>query len=293
MGRVSRAFRGSLLLFFLLAATPALGAPEAGDGGQTGCFADHWTFLDVAAPALRQNLCGVFGTTFIEKQPVSHGVHIPMALLVLLVCVTMALIIRRGLARSKDPVVPDARFGIRTFFELLLEFVLETMSAIMGEKRARQYLPFIGGLAVFILFSNLAGLVPGLLPPTESLNTTLALGTLVFFATHIAGVREQGLAYGKHFLGPIIKWYALPLMLIMLIIEVISHLVRPMSLALRLMGNMVGKHKVVVIFLSFNILFVPLPIMALGILVAAVQTFVFCLLSTIYLSLALEHGEDH
>ncbi len=273
--------------------TELAASPTDTTGEAAGCLGDHWSFFDVVAPALRQNLCGMLGTSFIEGEPVTQGVHIPMALLVSLVCVFLALLTRRGIAKSKDPVVPDSHFSVRTFFELLIKFILDTMTSVMGEKRARYHLPFIAGLAVFILFSNLAGLVPGLLPPTESLNTTFALATLVFFATHIAGVREQKAGYLKHFLGPIIKWYALPLMIIMFVIETISHLVRPMSLSLRLMGNMVGKHKVVTIFLGFNILFVPLPIMALGLLVAAVQTFVFCLLATIYLALAVEHEEDH
>jgi F-type H+-transporting ATPase subunit a len=115
---------------------------------------------------------------------------------------------------------------------------------------------------------------------------------VVFVATHIFGIRAHGIAYFKHFLGPIIKWYALPLMLLMLVIETISHLVRPLSLAIRLMGNIMGDHKVLGIFLSFGVLLVPLPVMALGLLVSVVQTLVFCLLSMVYIALAVEESEE-
>jgi F-type H+-transporting ATPase subunit a len=136
------------------------------------------------------------------------------------------------------------------------------------------------------------GLVPGFLPPTGSFNVTLACGVIIFFATHIFGVREHGLAYFKHFFGPIIAWYALPLMLLMLVIEVISHIVRPISLGIRLMANMFADHTVLGVFVGLVPFLVPVPILLLGSLVVVVQTLVFCVLSTVYISMAIEH-ESH
>lgn len=259
--------------------------------GEGTCFEDHWSVFD-AVPALRHNLCGAFGTSYLEGTPVARGVHVFMGLVVVLVALLFALAARKTLAKKDEAVVPQTRLTFFTFFEILIETVYNMMARMMGDRNARQFLPLIAALAVFILFSNFAGMIPGLLPPTDNLNTTFALGTVVFFATHYAGVKAHGPAYFKHFLGPIIKWYALPLMIIMVFIEIISHVVRPASLAVRLMGNIFGDHKVLGIFLGFHIVLVPLPIQLLGVLVAVVQTLVFCLLSIVYISMALEHAEE-
>ena len=160
----------------------------------------------------------------------------------------------------------------------------------MGREAAVRYFPLIGAVALFILLSNLLGLIPGLVAPTDTLNTTFALGLCIFLATHYYGVRAHGFGYFKEFLGPVIKWYALPIMLLMLVIEIISHFVRPASLGIRLMGNIMGDHSVLLVFLGFGVLFVPLPVMVLGLIVAVVQTLVFSLLSIVYISLAIDHG---
>lgn len=266
-------------------------ASEGGGAhGEHGCHADHWYFLN-ALPALRNNICGMLGDSYVEGAPVERGSHIPMSIVVALVSILFALAARKTIEKRDEAVVPQTRLTFFTFFEILVGTVYDMMERMMGEKYARQFMPLIAALAIFILFSNLAGAIPGLLPPTDNLNTTFALGSVVFFATHYAGVKEHGASYFKHFLGPIIKWYALPLMIIMVFIETISHLVRPASLAVRLMGNIFGDHKVLGIFLGFHLVLVPLPIQVLGLLVAVVQTLVFCLLSIVYIAMAVEHAE--
>jgi F-type H+-transporting ATPase subunit a len=194
---------------------------------------------------------------------------------------------------AEERIVPENKLTIRTFFELIVEGVIGMMRDIIGPN-ADRFLPLIGTLAVFIFVSNCMALVPGMQPPTANLNTTLALATPVFLATHYYGVKEHGLPYFKHFLGPIIKWYALPLMIIMLIIEIISHLARPLSLSLRLLGNIFGDHTVFAVFMGLVSipLIYPIPIVALGLIVCIVQTLVFCLLSMVYIGLAVAH-EDH
>jgi F-type H+-transporting ATPase subunit a len=192
----------------------------------------------------------------------------------------------RAAMRSPERLVPPARFGLRNLFEILAEGSLNIMAGVMGEKNAKRYLPLIGSLALFILFSNLLALIPGFAPPTDTLKTNLALSLIVFFATHYFGVREHGLGYFKHFLGPIPALAPL-----MLPIELISHIARPVSLALRLMGNMASDHKVVASFFALVPLVVPIPFLVLGILVSVVQALVFCLLSTVYISMAVAH--DH
>jgi F-type H+-transporting ATPase subunit a len=162
----------------------------------------------------------------------------------------------------------------------------------MGEKNGRKYLPLIGTLACFIFFSNLLALIPGFVPPTTTLKTNVALALTVFFITHIEGIRAQGLVnYLKHFAGPL--WW---LAWIMIPIELIGHLARPLSLSLRLMGNMVSDHKVVGVFFGLVPLLVPVPFLILGAMVVVIQTLVFCLLSMVYINMAVsghDHDEDH
>lgn len=133
-------------------------------------------------------------------------------------------------------LIPSNRLTLRTVIELLTEFFLQFLDDIMGH-HGRQFLPLIGTLGFFILFSNLLGLVPGFLPPTDNLNTTVACALIIFFATHYVGIKTHGIKYIKHFIGPLI-WLA-PLMFP---IEVVSHLARVLSLSMRLFGNIMADH---------------------------------------------------
>lgn len=211
--------------------------------------------------------------------------HVMGALLVLLF-VTIGALKFHGAMRKSDKLVPPARLNLRNLFEILCDGSLSIMTGVMGEKNAKRFFPLIGSLALFILFSNLMALIPGFAPPTSTLKTNLGLALVVFFATHYYGVKEQGLKYFKHFLGPIwwLSWLMLP-------IEIISHVARPASLSLRLMGNMASDHKVVATFFALVPILVPVPFLILGILVSVVQALVFCLLSTVYISMAVAH--DH
>lgn len=188
--------------------------------------------------------------------------------------------------KQDDAMIPSEHFSIRTIFELITEATYSMLRGILGDKHAKQFLPLIGSLAFFIFFSNIMSLIPGFAPATDSLKTTLALALIVFGATHYYGFKEHGFAYLKQFLGPVI-WLA-PLMLP---IELISHFARPLSLSLRLVGNISSDHKVIAAFFLLIPFLVPIPFLMLGIIVSIVQTFVFCLLSTIYLSMAIAH--DH
>ncbi len=218
--------------------------------------------------------------------------HVLGALLVLLFVIFGGITFRRAVAAGGEAaIVPPARFGLRNLFELFTDAVFSMMEGVMGRHNAERFLPFIGALAVFIFFSNALALIPGFIPPTSMIKTNLALALAVFLVTHIYGVKEHGIAYFKHFLGPIVKWYALPLMGVMLVIELISHIARPVSLTLRLMGNMASDHKVVAAFFMAVPLLVPVPFLILGVLVAIVQTLVFCLLTMVYIQGAVAHEE--
>jgi F-type H+-transporting ATPase subunit a len=175
----------------------------------------------------------------------------------------------------------------------------DVVSAIVGlleqwiGPKGRHFLPLIGTFGFFILIGNYMGLIPGLMAPTSNINVTLgcALTTWVYY--HLQGIKAQGLwGYVKHFAVPPGSpvWMA-P---IMLVIEVISHLSRVMSLSIRLFGNIFGEELVIIILFSIIPFLVPLPMMLLGLITGGLQAFIFVLLSIIYLqgAVAVEHHAD-
>ena len=174
--------------------------------------------------------------------------------------------------------------GLQNFMEVVIGGIENMLVETMGEK-GKPFFPLIATLAVFILVSNLIGLVPGFFPPTANINTTAACAVVVFVATHVVGLKEHGAGYIKHFLGPII-WLA-PMMFF---IEVIGHFSRVISLTLRLFGNMNGHELVLIIFFGLAPFLVPLPMMLMGVLVSFIQAFVFMLLAMIYIQGSLEHA---
>src|SRR5262245_7935786 len=157
--------------------------------------------------------------------------HVFSVLLVLLFVIVGALSFRAAMRRGGDEaIVPPRGLSLRNLFELLGDAIWGLASGIMGDANARKFLPLIGTLAVFIFFSNVLALIPGFAPPTATLKTNVALALTVFCITHYEGIKAQGIgAYIKHLLGPI--WILAPLFLI---IEVIGHLARPLSLSMRL-----------------------------------------------------------
>lgn len=250
-----------------------------------------WDNVTNLVVAINRALTGEEGS-FLAHETGYVG-HVFSALFILAILAGVAFVANGKLKDTKAAVIPDETLTVRTFVELLVASVYGMMSDIMGPKAARFFLPLIGTCAFFIFFSNALGLVPGFAPPTDNVNTTLALALIIFVATHVYGLKENGFGHIKHLFGPIIKWYALPLMLLMFVIEVISHLARPLSLSIRLAANMVADHTVVLAFLSIFAFVLPVPVMLLGTLVVIVQTLVFCVLSTVYIGLAIQHDEAH
>ncbi len=174
--------------------------------------------------------------------------------------------------------------GMQNFMEVVIGGIENMIVETMGE-HGRPFFPLVATLAIFILISNLIGLVPGFFPPTANINTTAACAIVVFVMTHVVGIKEHGASYIKHFLGPIV-WLA-PMMFF---IEVIGHLSRVISLTLRLFGNMNGHELVLMIFFGLAPFLVPLPMMLMGVLVSFIQAFVFMLLAMIYIQGSLEHA---
>jgi F-type H+-transporting ATPase subunit a len=197
--------------------------------------------------------------------------------------VVMAMMIIAGALMAKTirmvPAMPQN--VLETIISNIEEFTVQTA----GEE-GRFFFPLAATLFLYILISNLTGLVPGFYPPTAELPTTLGLALIVFFFTHYVGVRKAGMSYFKHFLGPI--WWMGPLIAP---IEIIGHFARVLSLSFRLFGNMMGKEFVLfILFMLAGAFFAPLPMLMLGVFVSLIQAFIFYLLSIMYFSLAMEDG---
>jgi F-type H+-transporting ATPase subunit a len=232
------------------------------------------------------------------------GDHTFFALVAGMILILFAIKARGALVKASDPVVPAAELGSRNIAELIVQLIVSQSDAIIG-KAGRKYVPFYGTFFFFILLSNLMGLLPGFAPPTGNLNTTIGLALVSFIGYNVIGVREQGVAYFKHFVGPmtslpgssiVAKLAFLPLLLLSVgfffILEIFSHGFRPVSLSLRLFGNMMGDHEVIGAFISLTKLVVPVAFYLMGTLVSLIQAFVFTLLSMIYVALAISHGHD-
>ncbi len=249
-----------------------------------------WFSLFPGYESLRQNLQPYLGRrwTWQVFQSTHFEIdHILGGLLVFLLLVLFAFRYALSIRMAPDGgAVPPPRFCLRNLLETFGDMVFGLMEGPMGAKNARKYLPLIGSLFLFILFCNFLSLIPGFLPPTANLKTNLGLAVLVFVLTHVFGVATHGLKYFKHFMGPV--WWLAPLMIP---IELISHVARPVSLSVRLLGNITADHKVGAVFFSLIPLLIPVIFLGLGVLVALVQAIVFSLLSTIYISTAIAHEE--
>jgi len=173
---------------------------------------------------------------------------------------------------------------IQNVMEVIVDGMHKLLIDTMGPSGLK-FFPLIATIGLFILVSNLLGLVPGFESPTANLNTNVSMALIVFFLTHIMGVRIHGIKYLKQFVGPS-PWLA-PLMLP---IEIVGHLARPVSLTFRLFGNIEGGHLVLAVILILVPFLVPLPIMALKVLICFIQTLVFMLLSMMYIAGAMEGG---
>jgi F-type H+-transporting ATPase subunit a len=218
-------------------------------------------------------------------------IHVAGALLTFIFILILAALYRKSLKGPTKGVVPERSFGLAAMTDGFVGAVYNLSKDVMGEKNAAKFLPLTGTLALFIFCCNLQGLIPGLLPPTDTLKTNLGIALLVFLVYNFYGFKEDPLGYLAHFCGPKIggfRW----LFWLFIPIEIVSHIARPVSLSLRLTGNIVADHKVVGVVALMIPWFVPLPFLLLGTVVSIVQTLVFTLLTIIYIGLAVEHHEE-
>ncbi len=254
---------------------------------------EHASWLTLLLAHAKDTLshnAGAIGDTFVGNQPPTWQSFEPIvaSLIVAVLVLLVAASVRSRLANESEAVVPDDKLTLRTFMEAFLGYFYDLAKSVMDADRAKKYFPIIGTAATFVFFSNIMALFPGLPVATSNLNVTLGCALVVFIYFNMVGIQSNGMGYIKHLMGP--KWWLAPLILP---IELISLCVRPVTLAVRLMLNMAVDHLILGIFLALVAVLVPLPVMALGIVVVIVQTLVFTLLTSIYIALATEHEEHH
>lgn len=204
--------------------------------------------------------------------------------LVVALIVAAVLIVLFGLASRGLALVPSGRQSV-------LEVIVQAFDSLLADTvgpEGRKYLPVVGTAGLFIFACNMIGLVPGFMAPTSNLNATLGCALVVFLYYHWQGVKTQGLKYFKHFMGPIPALAPL-----MIPIELISHFSRPVSLSMRLFGNIFAEELLIVVIASILPFLLPLPFMAVAVFTSLIQAFVFVLLSCIYIAGAVAHEQDH
>ncbi len=219
-----------------------------------------------------------------------------------IVCFTLialALVARAGLGKttSKEGVsrfYADEGLSMRNLFELYVGFIRDLSDDIVGRKNTKVFFWFFGGLFLYILSNNLLGLLPNATSPSINMsnNVALAVSVLVFFT--VVGFQRQGFGFVTHLFGPKLPLWLVPISLLIFVIEFFgTFLIRPASLSLRLTGNMNGDHTILGFAYSAFPYFLPLLAYGLGIFVSVIQSFVFTLLSIIYVLLSLEHDDHH
>ena len=214
-----------------------------------------------------------------------HNIYVVAALFATGFIVCLSVAGRVALGSGEAAIQPAGKLSVKGFFEAFIELIVGLVKMVLGD-HSEKWVPLFGAMFFYIMINNLAGLLPGITAATSNINTSLAVGLFSFLMYNFFGFREHGFGYLKHFMGPV--WW---LFFLMIPIELISHLVRPMSLGLRLAGNLTGDHAVLSIFLELVPFGIPVIFYGLGLFVCLVQALVFTLLSMIYVMMATSH--DH
>jgi F-type H+-transporting ATPase subunit a len=216
--------------------------------------------------------------------------HVPVHIvwtIILMIIVTALVLFLRGRLSVDRP----------SKGQQLLEVIVEQIRALLDQvigPYGRRYVPVVGSFAIFILVGNLMGLIPGLGAPTENINVTGALGITAFLYYIAMGFRQQGLGYLKHFMGGLTGALAFAIGWLIFVVEIISNTVRPVTLSLRLFVNMYADHQIGGAFLQLTPWIVPIFTIVLAVFVAFIQTFIFIMLTMVYLSETVPHEEqDH
>lgn len=190
----------------------------------------------------------------------------------------------KRLASAENPLIPDSKISLRSILDLMAGFIVALGDNTMGREN-RRYLPFFMCLFCFIFSMNVLGLVPGFSSATDQFQLNLGIALCLFVLYNYWGIKELGFkGYLKHFCGPIVA-----IAPFLFVVELISHLVRPLSLSVRLYGNMTADHLLLGTFTDLTRIVIPLPFYFLGTLVCFLQAMVFTILGMIYVRFAVSH----
>jgi len=213
-----------------------------------------------------------------------------VSVMILSFCVLGRVALERAKARDGlERYMSGSSLSPLVFGELLTGFVKGFMGDMLDKEDVRRFFPLISTIFLYILCCNLCALLPGMLPPTDYINTNAGMAFVSFLVFNYVGLSRDAAGYIKHLMGPVI-WMA-PLLFV---IELISLFVRPASLTIRLTGNMFGDHQVFVIMSGLIPYVFPVALMLLACLVSVIQAFIFSLLTTIYIGLSVPHHDhDH
>jgi F-type H+-transporting ATPase subunit a len=206
----------------------------------------------------------------------NHFYHVTYMWLYMLLLIILSLFVAKSIK-----IIPGR---LQNFFEVIIDGFRGIIKNTMGEE-GMKFFPLIATIGIFILFANLGGIIPGFYSPTANINTNASMALVVFSLTHIIGIKTHGIKYVKQFTGPVL-WLA-P---IMIPIELIGHMARPISLTIRLFGNIMGEDLVLFILLLLAPFLIPMPMLFLMIFTSFIQAFVFTLLAMMYISGAMEEG---
>lgn len=199
--------------------------------------------------------------------------HVIMALFAVAVIAAVGRWVKRNLSLERPS-------SLQQVMEVIVGGLRHLADDVIGHGVGRAYVPYIAALTFFIFTCNIFGLFFFLQPATADLNTTFALALTTFIFYNAVGIKHNGLlGHLKHFIGPV--WWLAPLMLP---VEIISHLARILSLSVRLFGNMFGEHAVTGVFAALVPFVIPWPLMGLGILGSTIQTFIFVMLTAVYIA---------
>jgi F-type H+-transporting ATPase subunit a len=236
--------------------------------------------------AIMPPIYGLFGGTWHEPAPgeLIIPAHVVWAIVLFIICVVLALLLRGKLSVNRPSKGQQ-------LLEVSVETVRDLLDQVIGPY-GRRYVPVIGSFALFVLIGNLMAQIPGLGAPTENINVTGALGITSFLYYIISGFRQQGIKYLKHFTGGLSGAMLFAMGWLIFIVEILSNSVRPVTLSLRLFVNMYADEQIGHSFLTLVAPIVPIFTIILGVFVAFVQTFIFIMLSMVYLSETVPH-DDH
>jgi F-type H+-transporting ATPase subunit a len=228
-----------------------------------------------------------------SKSVTQDNLHVYTGAFVAAIIILCALIYKKTLKPIAEEIVPGEKPSLKNLFQITVEGVLGLMEGVIGPD-ARLYFPLVGTLFIYIFINNLMGTIPGFLPATSNVNTNFACAITVFVYYNYLGIKKQGFKkYLKHFaaVGQLPWFVAIFIVPLIFSIELISHLIRPLTLTIRLFGNLTGDHIVLGIFSDMVPVLVPVIFMAFGIFISFIQAFVFALLSTVYIGLAVAQEE--